>query len=468
MSQTSGNFRVCCPLLRLTPFGTAVALPIGVKGLLRHGLALWILLLAGCSIAGEKEERASAEREGRPFVIPHGQRELPILPKDAGREEVLQYAFLSNAVVEKAYFEWRMALERVPQMSSLDNPRFSFDYLFSKDMMSKWNRTTLGASQMIPFPGKLTKAGEMALEDAIAARRRFEDAKFMLQADVIEAYQELLRTDVAIEIAAANSALLKDSGEITRQLLAAGKARQAEVSKAELEAGMAENMLLERRAQRASVLARLNAFLSRPPDAPLTPRAPSVPSVLPKGDAELIALAAERNKDLEGMAAMVRGQERALELAGKAYLPDFELSFDVRGSMEKMLGAMITLPFQLGRIQAGINEAEAGIRAAQAALRARKDDLRAQVVLQIFIARDSDRQATLFKDTLLPKAKDVVDAVRENYVTGNASYLEFLDAQRSLFELRLERVRMEAMREMAVARLEALCALDFGALGGNK
>jgi outer membrane protein TolC len=290
----------------------------------------------------------------------------------------------------------------------------------------------------------------------------------MLQADVIEAYQELLRIDTSIEIAGENLNLLKDAYETTRQLLAAGKARQAELTKADLEVGMAENMLKEREAERPPALAKLNALLSRPPAAPLKPQPPAVPSALPTDDARIIELAAERNKELEAMAAEVRGQENALDLARKAYFPDFELSFDIRGSMEKMLGAMITLPLQLGRIQAGVREAEAGIRAAQAALRGKKDDLAAQTVLQLYIARDSDRQATLFRTTLLPKARDVVDAVRENMVAGNASYLEFLDAQRSLLELKLQLSRMETMREMAVARLEALCALDFGALGGLK
>ncbi|MBI3854891.1 MAG: TolC family protein [Planctomycetes bacterium] len=431
-------------------------------------LGTLLLLLLGCGVPGEKEERSESERQQKPFIIPHGERVLPNLGNDPSPEEVLHYAFHSNARIEQAFFEWKMALERVPQMSSAEDPRLSFDYLFSKGMMSKWNRTTLGASQMIPFPGKLRKAGQVALEEAIAARRRFEDSKFMLQADVIEACQELLRIDASIEIAAENLRLLKDAYETTLQLLAAGKARQAEVTKSDLEAGMADNLLRERQAQRPPALAKLNALISRPPSEPLSPRAPLLPSAPPPDEARIIELAAERNKELEAMAAEVRGRENALDLAQKAYFPDLELSIDIRGSMEKMLGAMITLPLQLGRIRSGVREAEAGIRAAQAALRARKDDLAAQVVLQLYVARDSDRQAALFRTTLIPKAKEVVDAIRENMVAGNASYLEFLDAQRALLELRLDGIRMESMKVIAVARLEALCALDFGALGGSK
>jgi outer membrane protein, heavy metal efflux system len=431
---------------------------------MRGVVGIATLLLAGCSIAGEKEERSKLKREGTPFATSHERRSLPVLPESPSREAVLQYAFYSNAGIEQAYFEWAMAIERVPQASSLDNPRFSFEYLFSRDRVARWDRVTLGASQMIPFPGKLEAAGQVALQAAIAARRRFEDAKFALQAEVVEAYERLLLTDRAIAIGESNLSLLRQFVEVSRALVGAGKARQADLSKAELEAAQAENELHSIRSRRSADLAGLNRLLSRPPGAALRPLPEAGEPELPAGDAELLQLAGERNPEIAAVAAEVRGQEHALELARKAWLPDFELSFDLRGSMERMIGAMFTLPFQVGRIQAGIREAQAGIRAAQAALRSRSDDVRARVILNLYLVRDSDRQVQLIRKTLLPKAREIVEAIREAYGTGGATFLELLDAQRALLTLELEAARMDAMRREAAARLEALCGLNFGAL----
>lgn len=426
--------------------------------------AIGTLFLAGCSVAGEREERSALDRERQPFSIPHERRTLPAIAETPSREEVMQYAFYSNAAVEEAYFAWAMALERVPQAASMDNPRFSFEYLFSRERVSRWDRATLGGSQMIPFPGKLEAAGQVALQAAIAARRRFEDAKFTLQAEVIEAYEELLLTDRSIAIGEANLKLLRQFVEVSRELVGAGKARQAELSKAELEASQAENELDSIRSRRSADLARLNRLLSRPPGAALRPQPDAVDPELPAADADLFELAGARNAEIAAVAAEVRGQEQALELARKAWLPDFELSFDLRGSMERMIGAMLTLPFQVGRIQAGIREAQAGIRAAQAALRSRGDDVRARLVLNLYLVRDSDRQVKLIRKTLLPKAREIVEAIREAYGTGGATFLELLDAQRALLTLELEAARMDAMRRGAAARLEALCGLNFGAL----
>ena len=401
------------------------------------------------------------EEAERPFRVPHESRSLPALPEASPLDAVLRYAFLSHAGIEQAYFEWKMAMERIPQAISAEDPRFSFDRLFSDEGLSRWDRSTLGVSQMVPFPGKLEAAGQVALDAAIAARRRFEDARFSLRARVVGAWYELSLADRSIDIAERNLALLRDFAEVTRARLAVGGASQAEATKADLEAESAESELLSRRSERPPALARLNALLSRAPDTPLRPSGPSDLSPLPGSDSELLALAAERNRDLLAMAAEVRGREDALELARKAYFPDFEISLSIQGTMERMLGGMINAPLRLERIRAGIDEAGAGVRHAQAAARARRDDLRAQVVLQIFVARDTARQADVLRRSLVPRAREVVDANRAAYASGTLSYLELLDAQRSLLALDFALAQAESMHEQAIAELGALCAIDF-------
>jgi outer membrane protein TolC len=403
------------------------------------------------------------EAAGAPFATRHPERALPPLAEDAGLREVLRYAFLSNPGIERAWFEWRAALERIPQAVSLDDPRLSYEYLFSDANLDRWDRTTVGVSQMIPFPGKLALAGEAAYDDAVAAGRRFEDAKFGLQSGVVAAWSELWLADERIAIAAENVDLLEEFAEIVRGRLEVGRAAQAETAKADLEVGNAENELLRLQAARPPALARVNALLSLPSETPLRPRS-SGAQPLGRSDAEILALAAERNPELAALAAEVAAREVAIELAWRQYLPDLEVGFDVRGSMERMLMGVVNVPLRYERIQAAIAEARAAERAAEAAVRARRDDLRAQVVLRLFLARDGERQASLLDGVLIPRADEVVGATAAAYATGGAGFLDLLDAQRSLLVLRLARVEIDAQRASAVAALEALCAVDLGTL----
>lgn len=453
------------PLLRYSAFKMNITPPSPVLLAIMVRLLPLVMALAGfagCSVPGEDAERSAADRAGKPFQIPHAERELPILPEEAALDEVIRYAFLSNASIERAFYEWRSAIERIPQAGSWEDPRFSFGVLFPKDRMSRWDRTTLGLSQLLPFPGKLDAAGRASLEGAVAAGRRFEDARFALQADVVEAWQSLALADRSIASAERHLRLLRESVQIARTLVETGKAKQAELTRMELERDLGENALKSLEAERPPALARLNALLSRAPKLPLRPKAPAPPRRLETGDDALIALVAERNPELQAMAAEVRGREAALDLARRSWLPDLEISLSIQGTVERMIEGMFSLPFQIGRVRARIDEASADVRAVQAASRQRLDDLRAQVVLQIMLARNGGRQAELFRDRLLPKAREIVETVKASYGAGTSSYLELVDAQRALIDLELEQARMEALRDSAVARVEALCALDFG------
>ena len=425
-----------------------------------------LFALNACTVfapAETEEERARVEQTGELFSTPHQTRELPALPDGAPLEDVLAYAFRSNAELEMSYFEWAAALERVPQVTSLPDPSLSFEYLFASERMGRWDRATLGASQMIPYPAKLSRAGEVALAEAVTARHRLEDRKFSLQAEVVGAWYELWLVDRSIEVGEENLSLLEQFASVTREVVAVGRAPQSDATKAELEVVSAENDLESSRARRSAALAAQNALLSRSVDAPLRPAIAAREPYLPD-DATLLALAAERNPELAALAAEARGRESAVELARLAYVPDLAIGLDVPGSMDRSLMGMINVPLQITRIRAGIAESRASLRSAQAALRARADQLGARVALELFLARDSERQLALFHDVLLPRARDVLTSTEMAYATGRAAFLELLDAQRSLLALELAAQELQATRATAVAALEALCALDFGTL----
>ena len=156
--------------------------------------SLVVLLIAACVAhpEGERDERARALEAGREF---DAHLDPPPLPENPRLEDYLRVAFLANAELRTRYWEWRAALERIPQEGSPPNAALSFAYLFSDENLSAWDRTTLGLTSdpmtNVPFPGKLALAARRALEEARAAGQRFEAAKFGLQARVLSLYYDL-------------------------------------------------------------------------------------------------------------------------------------------------------------------------------------------------------------------------------------------------------------------------------------
>jgi cobalt-zinc-cadmium efflux system outer membrane protein len=60
----------------------------------------------------------------------------------------------------------------------------------------------------------------------------------------------------------------------------------------------------------------------------------------------------------------------------------------------------------------------------------------------------------LLEDTVIPLADESFAAARAAYAAGDGSFLDLLDAERSLLDARLERLRLGREYRIAIADLE--------------
>src|SRR5262249_31018821 len=83
--------------------------------------------LAACAIhpAGEEEERDRAAEIGRTFEEAEAP---PPLSENPALDDYLRTAFYASADLRARYWEWRAALERIPQEASPPNPALTFSY----------------------------------------------------------------------------------------------------------------------------------------------------------------------------------------------------------------------------------------------------------------------------------------------------------------------------------------------------
>lgn len=74
----------------------------------------------------------------------------------------------------------------------------------------------------------------------------------------------------------------------------------------------------------------------------------------------------------------------------------------------------------------------------------------------LFEFQDAGRKVSLYRDTLLPKAEQALQATRTAYSTGKSNFQEYLDAQRVLLEFQLSYERSQTDRAQRLAELEML------------
>lgn len=441
----------------------------------KRALILWLvlapailLLPAGCALrpAGEKEERQRIEEAGTAYMEPI---EAPPLPENPGPDDYLRRAFLSNSDLQARYWEWRAAIERVPQESSWPNIAVPFMVMFSSEQMKLWDRTTLGIANdpmtNIPFPTKLTAAGRKALEDARAAGLRFEAAKFLLQGRVLSTYYDLALLGESIRIQEGNIQLLRLIAQQSSAQLHTGAASQQALLKSKTELDLAENDLANLRSQVVPLTAKMNALIGRAATdpAPLPPSLPA-PRDVPLADDQLIVLGAQRSPELAALAREVAGRTEALGLAKQAYLPDFGLSASVTGSLTQTVGGMLVLPTRLEAIRGGIEQARANLRAVEAARAQYQRDLAASFVFNLYVLRNDERQIALFEEVIIPRAQQTIKNAQAAYSVGRLTYADLLEAQRTLLSARLVAAQLRAEREKALVAIETWSAVDVEAM----
>jgi outer membrane protein TolC len=250
----------------------------------------------------------------------------------------------------------------------------------------------------------------------------------------------------------------------------AGTGAYADVIRAQVELGRLEDRLLELTHKTRPVAARLNAVLNRPPDASLP-----VPAALPEeeldlSDDEILARAQTMNPGVRALDYKIDREDASVSLANRRYFPNFTLGFDYlstgsaampdvpESGKDPVIGMLsINLPIWWGSYGAGRREAEAKRRAAQLDRRNLKNEILAQTHSVLFEFHDARRKIDLYREALIPKAQQSINASLRGYEAGEVDFLDFLDAQRMLldFELAYDRARANHVVRLAELRMLA-------------
>lgn len=440
---------------------------------------LGAIVLAGCASVEERQSletrrRMATETDGAPRTDASDPSRRPALAEGSQLGDYLRYAAFSNPGLKAAFERWEAALERVPQVTSLPDPRFTYAYFIDRvETRVGPQRHRVGVAQMFPWFGKLRLRGEMALAEADAAYQKFEAARLELSYQVADAYFELYYVTRAIAITKENMALVKHLEGVARSQFRVGGAQHAHLIQVQVELGKLEDRLRTLTDLRDPITARLNAALNRPPNAPVPWPESVVERPVGAEDEQLLRWLRESSPELQALAERIAKELAAVDLARKEYYPDVTFGLDYidtgrsrmdtpdRGKDPLIAMVSVNLPLWRGKYEAGEEEARARLRVAQETLIDRSNVLSARLKLVLFKYRDSQRKIDLYRDTLIPKAEQSLRATETAYKAGKADFLNLIDAERMLLHFRLESERALANSAQRLAELEMLVGREL-------
>ena len=91
----------------------------------------------------------------------------------------------------------------------------------------------------------------------------------------------------------------------------------------------------------------------------------------------------------------------------------------------------------------------------------RVNELIAEVKTALYNFRDSGRKVELYRDSLIPKAKQSLNVTQRAFETGKKDFLNLIDAQRTLLELELAHERALTDRSKHFAYIERLVGSEL-------
>ncbi|KAA0216294.1 MAG: TolC family protein [Leptolyngbya sp. PLA3] len=423
--------------------------------------ALTIALLAGCTgtpTASERQARTDLDAVGSMYR-PGGVRpDLPSLTAQSPLADYLRYAILNNPRVEAAYYAWAAAVERITPARSMPDPRLTF----GADITNMLEALMPGLMVDLPGPGKLRAAGDVAAAESSAGYFDFEFEVLQTAFAVKSAYVRLHFLERTLQVERETLALLADVETQARQQVGAGRGTVQDVLRAQIDREQLENTIANIDDSRSVIEAEFRAALGHSPsDLSIPLPATFEPSPAPPPADEVLAIAAAHNPRLGRMESDVRRGEAMLDLARTSRVPDLSVGIEADVKASPVMWrptASMTLPIWRDKIAAEIAAAQADKRSAEARLTAEQIALAAEFASMLYLYREGGRNATLFENALLPRARQSLDAARSGYTTGRSSFLDLINAQRQLLEFELAAVEARTQQELSIASISLLIA----------
>lgn len=443
------------------------------------------LALTGCASVGPDYQRPD-------IALPAGQQLPPVDARwwqsfgdsqlDALIDEALRYnrdlRQAAARVDEAAAALGSARASRLPQVTAnVGSARAqTSQYSSGAGALGSQHSAGLNASWELDLWGKLARQREAAAANLTASEYTLAAARLSLAAQVSNAYFQLLAFDSQLAAAEATLKGREDSFRLRQKRFNGGMTSELELKQAEAELASAQAAVPKLAQAVKQSEHALAVLLGRAPRELLqTPvrgkpldrlvEVPAIPADLPS---DLLL----RRPDIAAAEQQLIAANARIGVARAAYFPSIGLSAGI-GSESVKLAQLFSGPAQVwsfaGNLAAPIFN-NGAIAADVSAASARQQQALAgyEKVVQSAFADTLDALSAVrsSRDTELAQRKQL-DAMREalrlarlRYDNGYSSYLEVLDAERSVFQLE------QALADARLTRLQAAVSL-YTALGGG-
>lgn len=407
--------------------------------------ALSMPLLAAAAQQSDQQKNSVSARPYAP--APSTTAELITL------DEAIRLALASNPTLRSATQSVAIADASKSQAGLIVNPELSV----LREGMDRTNRTqTVQISLRLELGGKRSARVDVAERERQVALQDVAVAQAQLRADVTTAYFEALIAQERLDLARASVQVAEKATLAASKRVTAGRISPIEESRSRVAEAGARLELAQASSEVSLAKQRLGALWGRTDTGQLSLERPaSDDPALPPLDALRQQL--EAGPQLRRARNQVEREEAQVRLERAQRVPDLTVTVGSQrdnqiGHNQAVLGVSVPLPL-FNRNQGNMLAALRRSDKARSDLDAER--LRVSQALSEAYQRAELAQQEIASITadILPIAQTTYDAAVTGFEAGKFSFLDVLDAQRTLFQTRAQYLRALSDRYRSVADL---------------
>ncbi len=387
--------------------------------------------------------------------------------QNLSREAAVNTVLRENPTVKAARAKWEMMKARVPQAIAWEDLRVGVNTVagrFISIPANSFMNQTVMVEQELPVSGKNRSRARAATAEAGAVFEDFRRAELDVASRARASYSRLANGYAQLEVNRRNDGLLNEFIKISESRYETGAATQSDVLIAQTDLAKLLETRAEIERQISEEQSALNVLMNRPAQAPLGQPEAVVFTPHEFSLERLQALTLIRRPEMQRAQSMIDAEKFRLELANRQWFPDPMVNVKAQRYndasqvvSELDVGISIPLPWlNRQKYAAGILEVQKSLESAQHEFDATRTEALGLVRDQVKKIQTAASQYELYRDQILPLARQTVEASRAAYEASTGGFLELITARRTLQDVESMALNRLAEYEAAIAELEAV------------
>jgi outer membrane protein, heavy metal efflux system len=392
-------------------------------------------------------------------------QDMPAKPTPVA--QLIAEAEANNTQISAADHSWKAATHVAQQVTTLPDPQFTVQQFsvgspkpFAGFSNSDFAYIGLGASQDLPYPGKLRLKGEVANREADTQHAQVDVLRSSIAEQIKLVYLRLAYLDATLAILNQNDAVLQPLIQSGLAHYSVGQGSQADVLKAQIEHTKILREVTMHHQEMGQLQANLKQLLHRSQDSADILPEPLAATPLRSTSEQLQALVQEHNPAVHKDANAVQTQNAQLKSAQRDGKPDFNVGymFQQTGSGYRdyyMLSLNMRLP-RHKRVEAEVAEATERLNQSRQALDSQTQQQLAEVQKQYIAVTSTEELLKEYQEGLIPQADAAFRSEEAAYQSNKQQFAPVLSSLLDVLSFEHDYQQALFDHETALAHLETL------------